>query len=82
MTDKVDDEVKDIMTDILHTMVFGTICGVVVDINKETGEKYYGLRVSKRDARIDPRKNQEYAIWFLRDFEDNGAGGFQVQRLS
>lgn len=81
MVEKTVEEVEDQLTSILRTMMFGTICGVVVDIDKKTGEKYYGLRISKRDARVDPRKPQEYAVWFLRDFEGNGAGGFQIQRI-
>lgn len=73
---------EDYFTKALHdNLVFGNIVGVAVDWDEETGEKYYGLRITRVDARISPMKRQEYILWFIRDEEGNGPGSFQIQTI-
>ena len=81
MTDKVE-TCEDALTSLLHSLVGFSIVGVVVDFDKETGEKFYGLRITKRiQNAIEPPLFYNYAVWFLSDTEGNGAGGFQIQNL-
>lgn len=80
MTDKVKENVEDVMTGILHTMVYGMITGVLVDFD-EDGQKYYGLRIRKFVPHAKKEPCKEYALWFLRDEEDNGPGCFQIQEI-
>jgi hypothetical protein len=70
--------VEDICTRVLHGLVFGQITGVAVDFDKETGEKYYGLRIDKVFS-SQPPVVRHYVLWFVSDEEGNGPGFFQLQ---
>jgi len=53
--------------------LIGVAEGSTVVSVAESKDGYYGLRI--RNGK------REFAIWFLRDGEDNGPGWFEIQEL-
>lgn len=54
--------------DLVGATEGGRVIGVCQD-----GKGYYGLRIMNQ--------KREFAVWFLRDPEDNGPGWFELQEV-